>query len=191
MTAMFQSRAMKKWGSGAAKLQNRPAPGWVACVAAPSAIFLSLTIGTGSTNRTAAGPELVYSHPYLQPAAREEDMRPAAQRILREIRQSSALTWEHLAKILGVTRRSLHNWANGHNVESENQRKLAELKERIDRLGSLPPYKIRASILAENGIVATASKVQRHSEPVLEANQAPLASPPKSRIVDRSLFRKG
>jgi len=45
--------------------------------------------------------------------------RNTAQDIL-EIRFLSGLTWEELAELFGVSRRSVHNWANGEPMRPEN-----------------------------------------------------------------------
>jgi DNA-binding XRE family transcriptional regulator len=44
---------------------------------------------------------------------------------LKELRLRTALTWDQLAEIFGVTRRSLHAWVNGGAMRPEYSQKLA------------------------------------------------------------------
>jgi transcriptional regulator with XRE-family HTH domain len=46
-------------------------------------------------------------------------------RELGELRRISGLTWEQIAFMLGVSRRSVHNWANGAVVSGVNSERLA------------------------------------------------------------------
>jgi hypothetical protein len=44
-----------------------------------------------------------------------------------ELRRLSGLTWEELATLLSVTRRSLHLWANGGPINGVNERHVRDL----------------------------------------------------------------
>ena len=46
---------------------------------------------------------------------------------LNELRQLSGLTWEQLAKLFNVSRRSLHFWASGQPLSRSNEEKLNRL----------------------------------------------------------------
>jgi hypothetical protein len=46
---------------------------------------------------------------------------------LHQLRRLSGLTWENLADVLGVTRRSLHLWANGGPINSHNEKQVRDL----------------------------------------------------------------
>ncbi len=48
-------------------------------------------------------------------------------RALHELRRLSGLTWESLADVLGVTRRSVHLWANGGPINSPNEKQVRDL----------------------------------------------------------------
>jgi transcriptional regulator with XRE-family HTH domain len=53
-----------------------------------------------------------------------------------EIRRLSGLTWDELATVLGVSRRSLHHWANGKPISAANEdhvRRVLAALQRIDR----------------------------------------------------------
>ncbi len=43
---------------------------------------------------------------------------------IAELRRLSGLTWERLAKVLGVSRRSLHFWASGKPINTANEERL-------------------------------------------------------------------
>lgn len=51
---------------------------------------------------------------------------PAGEAIA-ELRSLSGLTWDQLARLLGVSRRSLHLWASGKPMAATNQEKLARV----------------------------------------------------------------
>jgi transcriptional regulator with XRE-family HTH domain len=53
-----------------------------------------------------------------------------------EIRRLSGLTWDELANVFGVSRRSLHHWANGKPISAANEdhvRRVLAALQRIDR----------------------------------------------------------
>ena len=54
---------------------------------------------------------------------------------IRDLRNISGLTWELLAKLLGVSRRTLHSWDNGHPMAVKNEDKLGRIIKAIKSLG--------------------------------------------------------
>lgn len=46
---------------------------------------------------------------------------------IRDLRELSGLTWEHLAKLFDVSRRALHLWDNGNAMTITNQEKLGRI----------------------------------------------------------------
>jgi len=46
---------------------------------------------------------------------------------LMELRRLSGLSWEQIAAMLGVDRRSVHNWAAGKPIALKNQQRIGEL----------------------------------------------------------------
>lgn len=55
---------------------------------------------------------------------------------IHELRRLSGLTWEELASLFGVSRRSVHFWGSGERMSAENERKLFRLLgviKKIDR----------------------------------------------------------
>jgi transcriptional regulator with XRE-family HTH domain len=58
----------------------------------------------------------------------EEDMDEEATRsAVMEVRRLSGLTWEQLARLFGVARRSLHFWASGKRLNAVNEERLRRL----------------------------------------------------------------
>jgi transcriptional regulator with XRE-family HTH domain len=53
--------------------------------------------------------------------------KEAARENLLELRRLTGFTWEELASLVGVDRRTLHNWTQGGPVRSVSQERLAEL----------------------------------------------------------------
>lgn len=51
---------------------------------------------------------------------------------VRHLRERSGLTWEQLARVLGVQRRSLHNWAGGAPISPSNRERLQRLVALVD-----------------------------------------------------------
>lgn len=94
---------------------------------------------TGSSN-----VELVTStsaNPVALPAP------PALPAALYEIRRISGLTWDELATVFGVTRRSLHNWANGDLPSPERAIRVRRVLGAIRQLDRRSAAETRLSLL--------------------------------------------
>jgi DNA-binding transcriptional regulator YiaG len=80
-------------------------------------------------------PQWQYRVEQTTAGARVEALQPAGAAI-GELRRLSGLTWDQLARVFGVSRRSLHFWASGKPMAPSNeehlQRVLAVVKK-IDR----------------------------------------------------------
>lgn len=53
---------------------------------------------------------------------------------MMEIRRRASLTWDELADLFGVTRRSVHHWANGNTVNSKNEQAIRQVLAIVRRL---------------------------------------------------------
>lgn len=51
-----------------------------------------------------------------------------------ELRRLTGLSWEQLSSLLGVSRRTLHNWATGGEIAAKNEEKLARVHSTINRI---------------------------------------------------------
>lgn len=73
--------------------------------------------------RYVIGPERTASSPSWQmpdPTEPLEDTRDA----ISDLRRISGLTWEQLAELFGVSRRSVHFWASGKPLNAANEQRL-------------------------------------------------------------------
>ncbi len=50
---------------------------------------------------------------------------------ITELRRRSGLTWEQLAQLFGVARRSVHFWASGNPLNADNERQLFQVLDLI------------------------------------------------------------
>lgn len=73
-------------------------------------------------------------------------------RMLADLREASGLTWEQLAKIFGVSRRSIHLWLAGGRMSAANEEKLVRLEAEIAALPGHTPDEKRRQFLASNGM---------------------------------------
>jgi len=51
--------------------------------------------------------------------------------LIAELRATTSFTWEQTAKLFGVSRRTVHLWAAGGNMASQNEEHLAELLREV------------------------------------------------------------
>jgi len=65
-----------------------------------------------------------------------------------ELKRLSGLTWEELATLLSVTRRSLHLWANGTAINTVNEKRLRNVLVTIRELDRGTASENRALLLA-------------------------------------------
>ena len=65
-----------------------------------------------------------------------------------ELKRLSGLTWEELAALLSVTRRSLHLWANGGAINTLNERHVRDLLVAMRELDRGTARENRALLLA-------------------------------------------
>ena len=82
----------------------------------PAVIVGCTLLGVRSTASLAAEPGLVYAMPSCQQQTNAgcgpfEGVSPGA--AIAELRRVSGLTWDQLARLVGVSRRTLHFWASG------------------------------------------------------------------------------
>lgn len=68
---------------------------------------------------------------------------------IMELRRLSGLTWEQLAVLFGVARRSLHFWANGKRLNAANEEHLRRLLSAIRKTDRGTAEKNRAILLED------------------------------------------
>lgn len=86
-------------------------------------------------------------------AAFEDETPPST--AISELRRRSGLTWEQLARLFGVARRSVHFWASGKPMNAANEERLGRLLavvRYIDR-GSAPATRAAIVSASHDGVV--------------------------------------
>ncbi len=81
--------------------------------------------------------------------------RPTPNNALAELRRLSGLTWEQLAQLFGVARRSLHFWASGKRLSANNEEKLYRLlsvAQAVDRGSPRTNRRLLVSALSSGDI---------------------------------------
>ena len=64
-----------------------------------------------------------------------------------EIRRRSGLTWEELADLFGVSRRTMHSWANGEHPAAENDQRVRKMLAAVRHLDCGEASQTRARLL--------------------------------------------
>jgi DNA-binding transcriptional regulator YiaG len=64
-----------------------------------------------------------------------------------DLRNRSGLTWDQLASIFGVERRSVHFWASGRTMNASNAERLARVLAAVSRIDCGDPAVTRALLL--------------------------------------------
>jgi DNA-binding XRE family transcriptional regulator len=66
----------------------------------------------------------------------------------RWLRENSGLTWDQLGKLFGVSRRTVHLWANGARMNTRNAEALAQAVGMVKGIAAQTPDARRTAILA-------------------------------------------
>lgn len=67
---------------------------------------------------------------------------------VRRIRQQSGFTWDELARLFGVSRRTVHAWANGSRLNQAHAQRLGRIVEVVRMYAAPSPDVTRARLLA-------------------------------------------
>ncbi len=67
--------------------------------------------------------------------------------VIAELRCRSGLNWDQLARLFGVTRRSLHFWASGKTMSADNRERLQRLIATVRKVDRGSVEKNRAALL--------------------------------------------
>ena len=76
------------------------------------------------------------------------EISPSIARGILAIRQIANLTWDETAKLFGVTRRTVHLWANGRHPSGDQERKLNRILGIFSSHQNLSPSSLRARLMA-------------------------------------------
>jgi DNA-binding transcriptional regulator YiaG len=103
---------------------------WRALDLGTSAYKVSLEDVESSSALTLSAPKAPH------PSEKALQGREATRREVMELRRLSGLTWDQLAHLFGVSRRSLHFWASGKPLSAQNEERLHRtlaLLKHVDR----------------------------------------------------------
>ena len=83
------------------------------------------------------------------PFANKTDPTPSshAARALARIRHASDLTIEAIAPLVGVSRRTVHNWFAGGNISQRNEERLRALAEAVEQIAAVEPATARERLM--------------------------------------------
>ena len=103
---------------------------------------------TASTYPVWVKPDSTIGGPSGQlPARLAEDTRSSASAIM-EIRRRSGLTWDELAELFEVSRRSVHHWASGKTVSASHHRQIRRMLSAIRNIDHGEAARTRDFLLA-------------------------------------------
>lgn len=63
-----------------------------------------------------------------------EDRAPALGPLVFDLKRVSGLTWDEMADVLGVSRRTVHFWANGGAINARNEQRLRRTAHAIEAI---------------------------------------------------------
>lgn len=69
---------------------------------------------------------------------------------IRRLRERSGLTWDEIGKAFGVSRRAVHQWANGGRMNSKNVERLGEIVALIDDIPAQTSADVRSWLVTPN-----------------------------------------
>jgi transcriptional regulator with XRE-family HTH domain len=84
------------------------------------------------------------------PDQSSSQVRSTAAQVIR-VHEVSGLTWEQLARLLGVSRRTLHSWASGARVASGNLERLSTVAAFIEPRIANSPEENRVWLVSPRG----------------------------------------
>lgn len=150
-------------------------------------VALCLLFGNMSMPATASTTYEIDAHTYTtsgpdtQVAVRAADTTADA---VMEIRRRSGLTWEELADLFSVTRRSVHHWGSGKTVTAVHEQAIRQTLSAVRQLDRGAASNTRALLLTADAAGVTALsllKDGRYHEAVSLAGDQPLAATQRQR----------
>lgn len=132
------------------KIQGTGTNGFIKIIS--SAMVVASILGTPTTSNaypspnTAERTSATHSVGGVMPDS-SRNIKSTARGILA-IRQIANLTWEETAKVFGVTRRTVHLWANGRQPSGDQERKLNRVLGILRSYQTLSPSSLRERLMA-------------------------------------------
>src|SRR5262249_58463749 len=88
----------------------------------------------------------------VAPAAVNEQLvstlLPELAKSVRSLRDRTGLTWDELAHLFGVSRRTLYNWSTGGKVSASHAQSIAAVVSAVHHLDTGNPQLTRSKLLA-------------------------------------------
>lgn len=105
--------------------------------------------------------------------ARQEEVERRVSSEITAIKVAAGLTWLQLANLLGVSRRTVHSWAEGKEPSDNNLAEVQSLLEKVKSLSTLPMFKIRKQLF-EEAAIAMPQPSEAIAAPILIADPSPI-----------------
>lgn len=116
------------------RVDPTPGPDWLTCW------LVAGTVSSSSAADEIAARWLQVSDEWSPPFTSRGSSQPErkagvaeASSLLHDIRTLSGLTWQQLARVFGVDRRSLHLWAKGARLSAEHAERLQRIRAIVGR----------------------------------------------------------
>lgn len=107
---------------------------------------------------------------------------PSPAESLKELYDSTALTWDQIARLFGVSRRAVHLWTSGQRMSARNLERLARIGEVVSENQSTTPEATRANLFVRKDggspfsmLLAELADSRQESEPSPWAERQPSA----------------
>jgi transcriptional regulator with XRE-family HTH domain len=110
--------------------------------------FISIADSVDETPSHYVGPNRDPERPDRPQSGGVESDLPETAKAIRDLHLRSGLSWDELARLIGVSRRSVHNWANGAPVSQPNSARLAKAAKAILSADMGSPKLTRSRLLA-------------------------------------------
>lgn len=140
-----------------------------------ASLFAACVVVSGASTPTYAASMCLGrtngSTPYIIVAGRAEETKTAVQLIIAELKDASGLTWDQIGKLVGVSRRAVHNWVNGQVAKPAHIEALSGLLDNVRAMGNLKPFQIRRKLIETVG--GTRPLVGNSEPAILIADQTP------------------
>jgi DNA-binding transcriptional regulator YiaG len=146
--------------------------------------FIVMELLTGGTSLPAPLPSTSVSVQIFQtsPQAPRLDISdeeaiaalPELAKSVRSLHRRSGLTWDELAQVFAVSRRTLHNWSTGGKVSASHAQAISSVIRAVHQADTGNPELTRSKLLAptEDGTTIYGRLVQQQSRPVSISNPA-------------------
>jgi DNA-binding transcriptional regulator YiaG len=92
-------------------------------------------------------PSFTSAQAPVQRTAETADAAPSERDDVRWIHEASGLTWDQMGRLFGVSRRTVHLWANGSGMNAANSEALYELVALVRSVGGATSAERRVALL--------------------------------------------